>query len=182
MLLPWSLSNAKWYCTEVKLLFLGKYTTRCIFLQCPSFTDLEEFFQLGTVVYELRQIWAKVRLKMVFEALQHTFKLKKNFVCSKFVNPQETFWLLGDFDFMIAVEAFIKSLDYQKKLNWCFVSTFIEVADSEPAQTSKIELFPEIFNCFKPLSIFAETFIVDVWVGFEYTCFMTTKYRKTWLG
>ena len=45
-------------------------------------------------------------------------------------------------DFIIAMEALIKSLDYQKKINWCFASTFTE-ADSEPSQTSKIELFAD---------------------------------------
>ena len=70
-------------------------------------------------------------------------------------------------DFMIAVEALIKPLGYQKKLNLCFASTFTK-ADSEPSQTSKMELVAEIINCFKPLTIFAETFILDVLLGSEY--------------
>ena len=43
---------------------------------------------------------------MVFEVLQHTFKWN---VRLKLVNPSK--------DFMIAVEALIKPLGYQKKLN-----------------------------------------------------------------
>ena len=42
-----------------------------------------------------------------------------------------------------------------------FASTFTE-ADSEPSQTYKIEPFAEIFNCFKPVTIFAEAFILNV--------------------
>ena len=47
---------------------------------------------------------------------------------------------------MIVVEGLIKPLGYQKKKkkekkkNWCFTSTLTK-ADSEPSQTSKIELF-----------------------------------------
>ena len=73
---------------------------------------------------------------------------------------------------MIAVEALIKLI---------FASTFIE-ADPEPSQTSKIELFAELFNYFKSLTVFAETFILVVWLCSEYACFMATKYRETWLG
>ena len=54
---------------------------------------------------------------------------------------------------MISVEALVKPLDYQKKLNWYFASTLTE-ADSEPSQTSKRKVFAEIFNCFKLLTIF----------------------------
>ena len=68
---------------------------------------------------------------------------------------------------MIAVEALIKPLDYRKKVNWCFASSFTE-AGSEISQTSKIELFEEIFNCFKSSTIFAETFILDFWLGSEH--------------
>ena len=52
-------------------------------------------------------------------------------------------------EFMIVVEALIKPPPYWIILNWCFALTF-----SEPSQTSKTELFAEIFNSFKPLFIF----------------------------
>lgn len=51
---------------------------------------------------------------------------------------------------MIAVEVLIKSGLLEKKINFCFSSTFTE-ADWEPSQTSKLEIF--VFNCFKPFTI-----------------------------
>ena len=60
-------------------------------------------------------------------------------------------------DFIIAVEALIKPLGYKKKINLCFSSAFTEDF-LEPSQTSKLEIFAEIFNCFKAFTIFAATF------------------------
>ena len=74
---------------------------------------------------------------MAFEALQHTFKWKKNFGMLKSGESSK--------DFMFAVKALIKPLDHQKKKNWCFALTFTE-ADSEPSQTSKIELLQKYLN------------------------------------
>ena len=42
---------------------------------------------------------------------------------------------------------------------------------SEPYQTSKMERFARVVNAFKPLTIFAERSILDVWQGSEYACF-----------
>ena len=39
---------------------------------------------------------------------------------------------------------------------------------SEPSRTSKLELFSKIVNGWKPLTIFAESFILDVRLGSEY--------------
>ena len=38
---------------------------------------------------------------------------------------------------------------------------------SEPIQTSKMELFGKIVNGFSPLTIFAKSYILDVWLGSE---------------
>ena len=43
---------------------------------------------------------------------------------------------------------------------------------SEPSQTSKMELFVKMLNDWKPLTIFVKSFILDVWLGCEYTCEM----------
>ena len=66
-------------------------------------------------------------------------------------------------DFMIA-EILIKP---SKKFKACFSSTFTQ-AGSGTSQTSKIELFAEIFECFELLTIFAETFILDVWLDSKF--------------
>ena len=41
-------------------------------------------------------------------------------------------------------------------------------AHSGPSQTSKMELFTKVVNDLKPLSIFAKSVILDVWLGYEY--------------
>ena len=38
----------------------------------------------------------------------------------------------------------------------------------EPSQTSKMDLFAKIVNVFQPLTIFAESFILDVRLGSAY--------------
>ena len=38
----------------------------------------------------------------------------------------------------------------------------------EPLQTSKIELFAKIANSFKPLTVFAKNFMLDVCSGSKY--------------
>ena len=38
---------------------------------------------------------------------------------------------------------------------------------SEPSQASKMVLLAKIFNCWKPLIIFAKRSILDVWDGSE---------------
>ena len=38
----------------------------------------------------------------------------------------------------------------------------------EPCQTSKMELFANIVNGFQPLTVFANSYILDVWQGSEY--------------
>ena len=38
----------------------------------------------------------------------------------------------------------------------------------EPSQTSKIESFVEMFSGFEPSTIFANSFILDVWLGSKY--------------
>ena len=35
----------------------------------------------------------------------------------------------------------------------------------EPSKTSKMELFVKIVNDFYPLTIFAKSFILDIWLG-----------------
>ena len=45
-------------------------------------------------------------------------------------------------------------------------------AYSESRQTSKMKLFAKLFNCWKPLTIFAKYFILDVWLGFELDRFL----------
>ena len=48
------------------------------------------------------------------------------------------------------------------------VNSFLkEVLYSEPCQTSKMELFLKIINGRKPLTIFAKSSILDVWLGSE---------------
>ena len=42
-------------------------------------------------------------------------------------------------------------------------------AHQQPCQTSKMKVFANIVNVFKPLTIFAKTFILDVWQGSEHT-------------
>ena len=39
----------------------------------------------------------------------------------------------------------------------------------EPSQTSKIESFVEMFSGFEQLTIFANSFILDVWLDSKYT-------------
>ena len=140
MFLPWLLSNSKSYCAEVKLLVLEKYITRCTLLtwlfirhwiiNTFSFTVLEKFLPLSMGEYELRKIWTSVFLKMVF-------------VLAKYIQMEKEFCMLiaceSSKDVMIAVDASIKYLVYQKKLNWCFASTF-SVADSKASKTSKINI------------------------------------------
>ena len=41
-------------------------------------------------------------------------------------------------------------------------------AHEEPTQTSKVELFAKIINDFHSLTIIADSFILDVWLGSEY--------------
>ena len=38
----------------------------------------------------------------------------------------------------------------------------------EPSQTSKMKLFVQIVNGLQPLTIFAKSSILDIWVGTEY--------------
>ena len=45
---------------------------------------------------------------------------------------------------------------------------FIAEAYSEPCQTSKKEHFAKIVNGYKPSTIFAKCFILDLWQGSEY--------------
>ena len=42
-------------------------------------------------------------------------------------------------------------------------------ADQQPCQTSKMKVFAKIVNVFQPLTIFAKTFILNVWQGSEHT-------------
>ena len=46
----------------------------------------------------------------------------------------------------------------------------------EPSQASKIELFQEIANGFKPFIIFAKNSILDIWLSSEYTSVSIEKY------
>ena len=43
-----------------------------------------------------------------------------------------------------------------------------ELAYSDPFQTSEMEIFVEIVNGYLLLTIFAKSFILDVWQGSEY--------------
>ena len=47
-------------------------------------------------------------------------------------------------------------------------------AYSEPCLRSKMELFAKIVNSFQPVTIFAKSSILDIWLGSEYTKFMNT--------
>ena len=38
---------------------------------------------------------------------------------------------------------------------------------SEPSQTSKMELFAKLVKGFLPLTVFAKSYILDIWLGFE---------------
>ena len=49
------------------------------------------------------------------------------------------------------------------------------VAHLEPSQTSKMEHFAKIVNIFKPLTIFAKTTILDVWLGSVYVSRVNTS-------
>ena len=57
--------------------------------------------------------------------------------------------------------------DYRFTLNDKVTSRITEVY-SEPFQTSKTKLFAKIDNGWKPLIIFANISILDVWQSFEY--------------
>ena len=48
-------------------------------------------------------------------------------------------------EFMIAVDALIKLMGCQNKINWIFASFFTE-ADSKPSKTSEIEFLAEILT------------------------------------
>ena len=43
----------------------------------------------------------------------------------------------------------------------------------EPSQTSTIECFGKIANGIMPLTVSAETCILDVWLGSEHACVIT---------
>ena len=60
-----------------------------------------------------------------------------------------------------------------KRIHYLHVSVLVHdfgyvVAHSEPSQTSKIELFVEIVKAFQPLTIFAESSILDILLCLEY--------------
>ena len=50
-------------------------------------------------------------------------------------------------------------------------------AYSEPGKTSKMKLFKKIVNSWKPVAIFAESFILDFWLGSEYA----SEFNDPWL-
>ena len=59
--------------------------------------------------------------------------------------------------------------------------------DSEPSQTSKMDFFEKIINSWKPLTIFAKSTILEVWLSSAYVsgqwsfCLQTkevSKYEK----
>ena len=67
-------------------------------------------------------------------------------------------------------------LYFSFKVAWeCFKFNFAE-AYSETGWTPKMELFAKIVNCFKPLTIFAKSSILDVRVGCVYAS------NLDWLG
>ena len=47
--------------------------------------------------------------------------------------------------------------------------TIARQAYSEPSRTSEMEIFSKMVNCWKPLTVFEESAILDVWLGLE--CF-----------
>ena len=49
--------------------------------------------------------------------------------------------------------------------------------NSKPCQTAEIELFAIIVKNEKPFTIFAKTFILDVWQGSEYASELASKVK-----
>ena len=50
---------------------------------------------------------------------------------------------------------------------------YVEV-NSEPSQTSNMDLFAKIINGWKTLTIFAKRSILDIWLGSEYASVWTS--------
>ena len=111
MLLPWSLSNFKSYCTKVKLLFSEKCTTTCTLL---SWLFIRLWPTKHPFFHRSREI-SSVRHGRV--------GAQKNLSLSKYKNGtsdletciqmEKELWILKSF--MIVVEGLIKPLGYQKK-------------------------------------------------------------------
>ena len=46
---------------------------------------------------------------------------------------------------------------------------------SEPSQTSEMELFAKLVKGFLRLTVFAKSYILDIWLGFEDACVLADK-------
>ena len=74
-------------------------------------------------------------------------------------NTSAAFFLVKFIDFNLAINRAWVALNHY---HLCIAEAYLK-----SRQTSATAIFPEIVNNWKPLTIFAEISILDVWLGFE---------------